>query len=127
LAARRSRTVSPRASARCPRRATTTPPASPPPVPASPSPLARGGTTAQPDAATISNGKLYLFAAGIGDQAVYTKAFDGASWSGWCAVPGVSTQVALAATDQAGVLQFFAVGTNQHHYVDVGAPNPCGW
>lgn len=42
-------------------------------------------------------------------------------------MPGVSTQVALSATTLAGVLQLFAVGTDDRHYVDVGAPNPCGW
>ena len=42
-----------------------------------------GGTMMLSDAATVLQGKLYLFGIGINDHQHYVNSFDGQNWSGW--------------------------------------------
>jgi len=83
--------------------------------------LPGGGTTNVSDAATVFQGKLYLFGIGIGDHRHYVNTFDGNQWNGWGLLPGGGTAVLSdAATVFQNKLYLFGVGINDHrHYVNM--------
>lgn len=67
------------------------------------------GTTDVTPTPAVLNGKLYLFARGIGDSAVYFRSStNGTTWSGWSSLPGITTDAAITPVEFGNSLFVFA-------------------
>jgi hypothetical protein len=84
-------------------------PPAPPPAPApAPAVLPAGDG---PGAVSAGPGELDVFARGVDDR-VWTRHFDGTSWSGWSSLGGIATSAPAAASRGPGGIDLFVRGTD---------------